>query len=343
MELNNIKKILVINLGGIGDLLLSQPALRALRQQYKGAVIDVLLVERAARLVGDYRIFDNIFIFRKNIFALSGLLLKLRKNKYDLAINMRTMLSWQSALKMFFVFKFISPKASMGRDTQNRGFFFDLKVPEKDLGEKYEMEYDIDTVNALGIYLKDKKIEFAPDQEAQNNIDGILSGCGVSGADIVIGIHPGGMPSRRWPIENFGEVMRQVSAKFDCKFIITGSREEGYLAKRLAGVSGAKVIDLSGRLNTQELLFLIKRCRVFISCDTGPMHMAAALGIPQIALFGPGDITRFDPRNISGKAIVFYNRTACAPCSKFKCASLKCLKMIKPEEVVNACFSLLKA
>ncbi|MEW6088955.1 MAG: glycosyltransferase family 9 protein [bacterium] len=350
MELKSIKKILVINLGGIGDVLLSLPALKALRKFYPQAEIYGLFNYRSCDLVKGLPYFNKIVIFDieyggliffKNIFTSFKILLILRREHFDLAINMRTIVSEKSAEKMKFIFNIINPKIKAGRDTDGKGCFFDIKIPETLIGKKYEMEYDIETIKALGTDVSDKNIDFQIVEETANKINELLKKEGIFAEDVLIGIHPGGMPTRRWPVENFSKAAIEINNIFKCKFIITGGKDDLYLADELKKMAGLKMIDMTGRLDIKELGALIKRCNVYISNDTGPMHMAAVLKTPLIAIFGPGDLTRFDPRNISGKAIVLYTKKECSPCEKTTCDSMECLKEISAGEVVSAAKLLL--
>ena len=341
MELNNIKKILIVNLGGIGDLLLSFPAIKPLKEKYVGCSFDAFVVERAVGLSRDFKVFDNVFAYRPGIFAMLKLFVRLRNNHYDLVINMRTMVSRLGALKMYGVFKIINGRISAGRDTQKRGFFLDIKIPETEPGEKYEMEYDIDTVRALGVEVRDKRIDFSPGLKSEREVNGVLQDHGINADDILVGIHPGGMPSRRWPLENFLEVIKKTAEVRPVKFVVTGSVSESNLAQALVKAQGANIIDMTGRFDVQQMFALIKRCDLFISNDTGPMHIAAILKTPLIAIFGPGQLIRFDPRVISDKAVVLYKKSDCAPCNKEECRSMKCLKAIAPDEVVKIVLELL--
>jgi heptosyltransferase-2 len=342
MGLNNIKKILIINLGGIGDLLLSLTALRALREKYREAVIDILVVSRTVELIKDTGFFNSIFVLSKKDKGFLSLLLQLRKNRYDVVVNMRTILSWFGALKLFFLFSFIDGRIKVGRDTEKMGFFFDIIIPESWPGEKYELEYDIAAVEALGAFVRDRHVTLGVNPEAAVSVRRLLEGLGVHPGDMVIGIHPGGMPSRRWPIENFSAVIKQVHERFACAFIITGSAEESSLGAQLASMQGLNIINLCGKLQLREFAALINRCTLFISNDTGPMHMAAALGVSLIAIFGPGCLARYDPRNISKRTEVFYKKEPCAPCNNFSCNSMHCLNSIQPQEVGEAALRLLQ-
>jgi len=337
-------KILIINLGGIGDVLLSAPALRALKASFPGAKISILVVPRVYAFVRGLAYIDAADIFYRDIWHIFSdikVLLKLRKEHFDLAINMRTLVSKRSAEAIRLMLNIVAPKLKAGRDTDGRGYFFDIKIPETLKGQKYEMEYDIDTVKALGAEVLDRNIDLKIDEENTNKIELILAQEGVSKAGMLIGVHPGGGSTRRWSVENFSKVINAVGNKTACKFVITGGKDEIGLANKLARLVNTKVVNLSGKLNFPELVALIKRCDIFISNDTGPMHIAVILKTPLVAIFGAGDIIRFDPRNISDKAIVLYKKVECAPCEKFKCADLKCLKIITPGDAVEAALSLL--
>ncbi|HEC92087.1 MAG TPA: glycosyltransferase family 9 protein [Candidatus Atribacteria bacterium] len=345
------KKILIINLGGIGDFLLSTPAIKALKEETDSALF-LLSSPRIAQFAKKLSYIERVYTFYigyggavsfSKIFENIRTLLKLRKKHFGLAINMRTLYSDKGAKKIKFLLDIINPKLKAGRDTEGRGYFFDIKIPETKIGQKYELEYDIDIVKALGIEVKDRSINFPISKEASEVVRSILEKEGVRKEDILIGLHPGGMPSRRWPVENFSQAIKEISKRIPfSKFVITGGRDETNLGEKLVEITDIKMINLVGKLNIEELGALIKRCSLYISNDTAPMHIAAVLKRPLIAIFGPGDITRFDPRNISDKAKVLYKKVDCAPCEKISCSDLRCLKGISPEEVANLVLHLLE-
>ena len=333
-----MQKILIINLGGMGDFLLSTPALRALKSAFPENRLYLLTFPHVAELADKLPYMDRVFRFYKgvkNIPKNLNTLLKLRMEKFDRAVNMRTLVSEKGAKKIKLLLDFIKPASKAGRDTEGRGYFFDIKSFETDIAEKPELEYDIDTVRALGAEVFDKSVNFTITEESRRKIDSILLGSEIAEEDILIGIHPGGKPAHRWPLDNFSRVIEHVHRTIPAKFVITGERDEINVAKRLARSTAADTLNLAGRLQIQELGALIKRCSLFITNDTGPMHIAAAIKTPLVAIFGPGDITRYDPRNISRNAVVLYKNVPCSPCNMARCGSMKCLKAILPEEVIE--------
>lgn len=336
--LKDIEKILLINLGGIGDFLLSLPAVKALAAAYPEADMDILVVDRVGELAVDSKIFQEVFLY-KNI----GSLMALRHRKYDLAVNMRTMVNRSSAFKMRLMLKVIGAKRTAGRNTDGHGTFFDISIPETLKGDRPESEYDIATVEALGARVDDKTIKLDVDTKSADRVRHILAENSIGDKDLIIGIHPGGAPSHRWPVKNFAAILKKLGSGQRYKFVLTGDRHERNFINRLDRAAGSIAVNMAGRLNLRELTALINRCDLYISNDTGPIHIAAVLKRPLIVIFGPGYIKRYDPRLISGKAILLYKSTECAPCDRPLCLSMKCLSNIKPQEVVEAAMRFLES
>lgn len=342
----DIRKILVVNLGGIGDVLLSTPALRALKSHFRQASLYLLVVGRVTPLVKTFPYVDNVFIFELGNPLLYGLgnlknILVLRKEKIDLAINMRTLVSNSSAAKIKFLLKFINPKIKAGRNTAGRGEFFDIAIPEEEIGEKFEMEYDIEMAEALGAKVIGRAIDFEIEPSSTQKVNTLIVKSGDSDNEILIGIHPGGKPAHRWPEENFSEVMIRLNRQINCSFVMTGSKDEYALVERIIRKSKVKALNLAGKLNIAELGEVLKRCNLYISNDTAAMHIAAIVRTPLVALFGPGYVSRYNPQKIFEQVIVLYQKADCSPCNKFACKALKCLKAINPQQVLEASLSLL--
>ncbi|KPK97025.1 MAG: hypothetical protein AMJ95_11250 [Omnitrophica WOR_2 bacterium SM23_72] len=347
--MQELKKILVINLGGVGDFLLSTPALRALRKTFPESELSLLATERIKELAKELSYIHEVFAFHVGyggmmpvgkLFVNLTTLLELRARHFDIAINMRTLGTDRGARNIRRLLGIIRPKKTAGRNTEGRGLFFDVSVPEHQNGQKHEMEYDLDTVQALGAKREDNKIDFPIEEASHHKVRCLLESEGIDPQAMLLGIHPGGIPSRRWPIENFARVIEEIKERINCWFVITGSGSEAELGKRLKAVDPASVSNLCGRLTLKELGALIFQCRLYISNDTGPMHIAALFNTPLIALFGPGDLTRYDPRVISDQAVVIYHKTECAPCDKFFCKTRPCLDRILPEEVIREALGL---
>ncbi len=339
-----MQKILIINLGGLGDILLSLPALKALRQLHEKAEISLLVMRRVLKMAEKISLIDKAYALSPQagcFLVNTALLLKLRLEHFDLAINMRSLISDNGAAKLNFLLKIIAPAATAGRDTQGRGRFFDISVLEEEKSSKHEITYNKELIEALGAKLIDEQINWQVDAKSENKIKAILNENGVESSDVLIGVHPGGRISRRWPLNSFLEVINRLGAGSNYKFVVSGGPDEKKLGEYLKRKSTAAVIDLAGKIDLEESFALIKRCDCFISNDTGPMHFAAILKTPLVAIFGPGDLGHYDPKAVSDKVIVLKKDTECAPCSKITCDDLRCLKSITPDEVIQAVEKLL--
>ncbi|HLD40569.1 MAG TPA: glycosyltransferase family 9 protein, partial [Candidatus Omnitrophota bacterium] len=323
--------------GGMGDFLLSLSAVSALRDFYKDAWLVLLTIPRTKPVAEAFPYFNEIIAFDFSFWGAFKRALALRRRHFDLAINMRTLVSCLGALKMAFLFYLIGAKLRAGRDTSGRGFFLDIKAPEDDVGSLPEYEYDLNTVRALGVPAQFSLPEIPLSGEDDAYIDDFLKNCNIKSSDMIIGINPfASWRSRCWPIENFALLINALQKEFSCKIVITGSSDEVERALELQGLAGAEMAIASGKTTFGQLAALIKRCSLYITNDTGSVHLAAILQTPMIALFGAGDLKRFDPRNISKKAIVFHKDVDCSPCDKVNCDSMKCLKEITPDEVIDA-------
>lgn len=344
---NTYEKILVVNLGGIGDVLLSTPALKALKQTFPRAPITMLVSPAAAPLARDlpYVSSVRVFLFGAGHFVQNAVtLLTLWARHFDIALNMRSIASDRGARRIQRIFSMIRPRVSAGRDTDGRGAFFSIAVRETLQGEKHEMEYDIDLVTAAGAVVSDRAIDLFRDGPSTHKINVLLAQEGVEqGVTRVIGIHPGGKKSHRWPLHYFCSVVRELNNRYPSSvFVITGDANEVSLGNTIRHNVAAHVVNLAGALTLKETVSLIHQCSLYITNDTGTMHIAAVAGVPMVALFGPGYVTRFDPCTLSNKAAVLYTKTDCSPCDLADCPDKKCLSAIVPEDVIEAAMGLLQ-
>jgi heptosyltransferase-2 len=204
------------------------------------------------------------------------------------------------------------------------------------------MEHDCDTVALLGVTVSDRSISLPEDPAASESVGRFLQANGIRDTACLVGIHPGGKPSRRWPIERFVLLVQRLAKIKPLRFVVTGTPGERALFEALTRQNATAIVDSTGRFNFNELVAFIRRCNLFIANDTGPLHIAAALKRPLVAIFGPGEIVRYDPRNISDKAQVLYHRAACAPCNNYICKDPFCITAITVDEVCAAAQRMLE-
>ncbi len=353
----DIKNILVVNLGGIGDVLMATPALKSLRYLYPSARISVWVVPRAREVLEGLGCCDEIISFDIPVAERRGFtvfvkfwelksiisfIFSLRAKRFDMSINMRPLISVVSSLKMAAIFRIIGSKYKAGRDTEGRGFFLTHKSAEKYISHTHEVEHQLNLVKILGgdiiahnpeMRVSESDIQFANNFFSVNHIQD---------SDVVVGINPGApWLSKRWPVENFSQVISALSKEPGRKIVITGSAEEGQIADKLKEMSGVNVINACGKTTLKQLAAVMKRFNLYITNDTGSMHIAASVGVPMVAIFRPGHIERNSPYMPAEKYVILSSNADCAPCQLVECVSLKCLRFITTKEVLDAAFRLL--
>lgn len=354
----DIKRVLVINLGGIGDILLSVPTLRSLRNFYSNSQITIWVVPRTVDVLRGLDYFDELISFDLSvkerrtlkvwfdlgkIRKIMSFLFSLRRQRFDMVINMRPLISFTSAIKMALIFYIVGSKYRVGRDTEGRGFFLTHKIYENYISPIHEVDHHLNLVKILGANTIDHNLEIKIPEEDSSFIKNYLLEEGIQDSDLVIGIHPGApWSSKRWPIENFAKLISRLSEDLDCKIVITGSIEEMELAEKLRQITKTRIIIATGKTTLSQLAALIKRFNLYITNDTGPMHIAASLDVPIVAIFKPGHIERNRPYMRQERFIVLSEDVDCGPCQLVKCDSLKCLKLISPEDVLRCCYILLE-
>jgi heptosyltransferase-2 len=167
---------------------------------------------------------------------------------------------------------------------------------------------------------------------------------GITQDQPVVGIHPGASygGAKRWPARRFAEVADRLSRECGARILILGAPGEAPLARETASRMTEKASILAGRTTLGELMGIIRACRLFISNDSGPMHLAAALRVPQIAIFGSTSETATGP--LSDLATVIKHEVDCSPCFLRECPiDFRCMLEVTVEDVVSAAKSRLTA
>ena len=171
--------------------------------------------------------------------------------------------------------------------------------------------------------------------EETQHANKILKNYNIPSDSLIIGINPGAAygSAKRWYPERFARVSSALVTRYKAAVIIFGSQQELGIATEIEYLSGVPVINMAGKTNIRELMALIKQCTVFITNDSGPMHIAAALNIPVVAIFGSTDPEKTGPMGDGN--IIIRKGANCSPCFKRKCPTdLKCMDLITVEDVI---------
>lgn len=329
------KRFLLVSTTGVGDTLWGTPAIRALKETFPDSFVGMLTNQLGAELLQGNIFIDRFHIFRRGGRGLAGLFRDLRTEQYDTV----------------FVFhasdRIIYPLIALTGATEIIGYREDCKGLESLLTTSIALPPDAHGItrrlllmDGCGVTSRDNSLALYLSAEEKLRADNILQLAGVGDKKLLL-IHPGAQkPYKCWPAASFAKAAMELVDKHGFKVIITGNDKEMPLADEVArGISGA--INLAGSMTLRETAAVVERCSLMLTNDTGPMHIAFALGTPTVALFGPTDPALCGPAG-AAKAIVVKGDIICAPCIGKKCQTPRCLEQIPVTEVVKAAEILLK-
>jgi ADP-heptose:LPS heptosyltransferase len=189
-------------------------------------------------------------------------------------------------------------------------------------------------VALLGADITDKSTEVFPTAAHEAAVDALFAQEGITHDEPLIALNPGASaPSNRWPPERFAELIDLLSPKNKKTILLLGGPSDAGAAGAIRSLTQTAYVELTGRLSVLELAAVLRRCRVLVTGDTGPMHVCAAAGTPVIALFGPAVPHESGPGYAEGN-VVIRKVTSCDNCTKYKCSEEnRCMRMISAAEV----------
>ncbi|MEW6026830.1 MAG: glycosyltransferase family 9 protein [Planctomycetota bacterium] len=391
------KNILVVRLGGIGDVTIITPALKALKELYPQSRISLMTnrnsaevvsgapplsteagapspqqMVRGAPYVDDIIAFtglfstQSVFDFLKPavLYQLLRLVILMLKQDFDIFISLHNMVSWPAVVKPWILAILSQAPVRAGFNTCNRGFFLNVRTPDD--SNKHLMLRCLDVIKQLAshskinytlqqptpeVWLNDKDLKYADDFIASNNI---------KPTDFLVGIHPGGNPrtykTQCWPAERFAQVANAVADKYGAprpvpcgegalapvdkggaRILLTGGKSDRHIIDKIIPMLKCPPVLLPENISVKQLSAIIGRCKLFISNDTGPMHLAVAMKVPTIGIFGGGDFGIYGNYPSETGFIAVRKNLPCSPCyHKIKCPTPECLDKITVEEVLQA-------
>src|SRR5690606_4875093 len=215
-----------------------------------------------------------------------------------------------------------------------------VRESEPEHGVRHEVELQLDLVGAVGWRSDDRRMRIGVPEAAEAEVEQRLRALGLAGRSRWAVLHPGASaPSRRYPPERFAAVIRTLVSRHGWRLVLTGSAEETPLLERLRTEAPEKVVSLGGALSLAELAALVARAPLLISNNTGPVHVAAAVGTPVVDLYALTN-PQHTPWQVPSK--VLFHDVPCAPCYRSVCAEHHhmCLEGVSPQQVVDAALEL---
>jgi lipopolysaccharide heptosyltransferase I len=350
-----IKRILMIQPSRIGDIVFSLPTLSALRRTYPRARITWLVDDRCQDLVEGHPDLDEVLVvpfkaieeaLKKRAWKGVGqtfrrLKRELRSRSFDLSIDLHGLA--KSALLVWMAgARFRIGSANTTGMKEGSGFF-SREIPPRP-NDRHTVERNLSVIDFLGGPTQEVLFQLTNSEDAQSQVREILGSAGRPGQERLAVIHPGaGWLSRRWPADRFAELINILGLIPGLRLAViggaAGGSQEGRLFEQLFSLIRVPVINLVNRLSLKQLVALLRETDLFIGNEAGPMHLAAALDRPLVAIIGPTRPELTGP--FGGKALIIRKPVSCSPCRERNCSELTCMKAIEVTDVLEAVRSVL--
>jgi heptosyltransferase-2 len=352
-----IRRILVIRIGGIGDVVTATPALRALRNRFPNAHISLMVTAPGEQIISGSPWVDEFIIYSElyrsqNIFKiittphLLSQLFQLSKRlffgRFDMLVAFHSLYGLKYTFKPLLVTLFARPRIRAGvyeKNLPGLGFFLNIKTPEDFLEFKHYTKRFLELIEALGGDGSDQKTEVWVEENDKKFAREFFKEKGVSDDTVLIGIHPSGNPyapiRTTWPSERFRELADILNEKYGARIIITGSKKDVSLVNSISSSMKIPPLTLTNA-SIKQFACVLKRCNLFIGNDSGPMHIAVAMGVPTIGIFGSTDWNMNGSYSSDTNFILLRKPIDCWPCQDLKCTTRACMNLVTVDDVLKA-------
>ncbi len=337
----NRKRILIVNVNWVGDVIFSTPFIRALRDANPGSYIACLLHPRCKDMLEGCPRLDEIILYdeegvHKSLLGKARLINELRKKRFDTAFILhrsftKALLTWLAGVKK-----------RIGYATKHRGFVLTSAV-EEPVEEMHKVEYFLALARSQGIEAVDGSYEFFIRDEDRKFVKELLIALGVCEKDRLAVICPGGnWDPKRWRVENYAKLSDLIIEKLGVKVVVAGSRKDVSLAEDIKKKMKLRPIVACGKTTLKQLGALLERAQLVIANDTGPMHIAVAMKTKVIALFGPTSPKLTGPYGKGNYRVISRAEGCDVPCYDFTCTDNRCMAAIQVEDVFREAQNLLR-
>jgi len=345
------ERVLCVRLDGLGDLLMTTPAIRALREGRRGRHVTILTSSLAAEAGRHVPEIDEVLVYdapwvkatppRSDSRAEHAMAVLLRACRFD-AAAIFTVYS-QNPLPAAGLCYLADIPLRLAHCRENPYQLLTDWVPEGEPGQgvRHEVQRQLDLVAAVGCRTADPRLSLRVSAAARGRVREMLAAAGVRLEEPWAVLHPGATaPSRRYPAEAFAEVLRLLAEEDGLQLVLSGTREEEDLIAGIQARAGVASWSLAGRLGFAELAALVAEARLLIVNNTGPSHVAAAVGTPVVTLYA---LTNPQHTPWAVPSRVLFQDVSCRFCYKSVCPEghHHCLRLVSPQAVVQAARALL--
>jgi heptosyltransferase-2 len=345
MDSRRWQNVLVLQTSFLGDTVLTLPLLSEIKSRTPAAKLTVLCSPIGKELLQGHPAIDEIIVddTRGADRGLAGMwrkAMRLRQMAFSVALTPHK--SLRSALLLYLA----GIPIRVGFRQSKGWFLFHVRV-DRNAG-RHDVERNLSLLQPFNIEPKDCRLSFELPVRAAAKSAGreFLRSLGVDPDGLLIGVHPGSVwPTKRWSASGFARVIEAIKKKHDCQVLLFGAAEDRAIVSQVYDLCGGAALDLAGKITVRDLPDALGLCRLFLTNDSGPMHIAVARNVPTVAIFcATTPALGFYP--YSGSSIVIEKDLPCRPCGThggLRCplGTEDCIRLISPEHVAGAVEKLL--
>jgi len=347
MGVSDIKRVVVRGTNWVGDSVMTVPALRALRRLLPDAQITLAIRPSAKGVFSEVDFVDEVLVYdRRNAFSVVSQIREWRRRQFDLAVLFQN--AFEAALIPFLA----GVPVRLGYATESRQPLLTHPIPLPDWrSSKHEVFYYLYLITALEQLLSgtsticevDPDISLPISESRQAEATELLRSFGVDAEQSVVAICPGSINSRakRWPAESYAALADRLLEE-QRQVLLIGSRDEIDVTNEVTSRMRNQPIVLTGKTTLDQITAVLSKVDLVVTNDTGPAHIAAALGCPTIVIFGPTN--PLTTRPFSFKAEILRHPPDCAPCMLRDCPiDHRCMRGLTPERVITSVRALMES
>ena len=330
------KRILVVKLDHLGDVILATPVFSNLRQAYPNAELHALTGAWSRIVLERHPEVNKVLEYNSPAFSRTGrptslkqafqFYRQLRRQKYDLMVELRG--DWRI---VWFALLRLTPHRLSRAALQIAN-----KLGGSHFSGTHETTRNLDVLRHAGIPASVQTATFSVTNEDKRWASDFLAEHQIDRQNLLIAIHPGSpIPLKRWLPERYADLAGWLIAQKRAQVLFVGVEDEIPIITKIQRLMQGKSINIAGKTTLMQLASILHTCNVFIGNDSGPMHLAAAVGTPTIGLYGPGEPTRFAPMGVKCQTI--RRKLDCPPCSGTTCRFGKhgCMSEIQVTDVIQ--------
>jgi lipopolysaccharide heptosyltransferase II len=341
LSLSEVRRLLIIKPSSLGDIVHALPTVAALRRRWPSAKLAWLVKREWAEVLDGNPDLDEVLAVDLSMKGWPAAIRAVRAGRFDVVVDLQgllrsAMLGWMSGAPVRIGF-------ANGREGSPWFYTDHIPVPAASI---HAVDRYLLIARALGAEPEKPGPSAFPlphDAGAEAKVDALLA-ADVQMGTVLVALNPSARwPTKRWPAESFAAVGDRLQQQVGVRVVVVGGVEDRPVGEAVMRAMRTAPIDLAGKTTMKELIALLRRLRLFITNDSGPMHLAAAVGTPVIALFGPTDPARTGPYG-AGHTIL-RSGIPCSPCFSRRCmnaVTMECMTVIHPQQVIESATKLLK-